>query len=153
MNKHERIVLRKGDMGDRHQRKLEKYSEGFNENFLFFFRLSHRGLIEFCGERIVVEKTDDPKMTAKHCFKLFEDGHYGREKVVKCRQPNIMRHVLMGKKGWGLFSGEWSKGVGERLFRKEEILEEFHKRDIVIPKCFMHEFDNRIEKAKRDFIW
>lgn len=146
-------MLRKGQMGNRHDRKLEKYSDGFNENFRFFFLLSRRGLIDFCGERIAIEKTNDRKMTARHCFKLYEDGRYGMGKTIQCCQPNIMRHVMMGKKGWGLWRGQWSEGVGHRLFRKEDIMEEFEKRSIVIPDCFMKEFDNAIEKEKRMFSW
>ena len=148
MNRHERILERKGSMGNRHGRKLEKYSESFNENFMFFFRLSRRGLISFCGERIVIESTNDPKLTAKHCFRLFEDGRYTMGRVIQCRQPNILRHVLMGKKGWGLWTKEWGLGISECDFTQESIMEEFHKRSIVVPKCFMEEFLNRIWKCR-----
>lgn len=135
-------------MPNRHGRKLEKYSDGFNENFRFFFLLSRRGLIEFCGEKIVVLPSNDRKLTAKHCFRLFEDGRYGREKVVECCQPNVMRHVLMGKKGWGLWTREFSLGIADCDFRKDEIMEEFHEMKIQVPKCFMDEFENRIWKCK-----
>lgn len=149
MNRHERIMERKGPMGNRHDRKLEKYSDGFNENFKFFFLLSRRGLITFCGERIVVEVTKDQKLTARHCFKLFEDGRYKNGKTIECCQPNILRHVLMGKKGWGLWTAEWSAGIAECSFTEQEIMNGFIDRGIDVPKCFMDEFDNRIWKFKK----
>jgi len=142
-------MQRKGGMGSRHDRKMEKYSNGFNENFKFFFLLSRRGLIDFCGERITVYPTSDKKMTSRHCFRLFEDGRYGQGKRIECCQPNVLRHVLMGKKGWGLWSGEWSLGISECNFTKQDIMEEFSKRRIVIPKCFVEELDNRIWKFKK----
>ena len=149
MNRHERILERKGSMGNRHGRKLEKYSESFNENFMFFFRLSRRGLISFCGERIVIESTNDPKLTAKHCFRLFEDGRYTMGRVIQCRQPNILRHVLMGKKGFSLWCNQWAEGVGQGLFSREEILFEFDLRSVVIPECFMIQLEKAIGKVTR----
>jgi hypothetical protein len=40
-------------------------------------------------------------------------------------------------------------GIAECSFTKEEILDEFKLLGIDIPKCFMEEFDNRIQKMKR----
>ena len=153
MNKHERIMQRKGGMGSRHDRKMEKFSDGFNGNFMFFFLLSRTGLIDFCGERVTVHPTNDRRMTSRHCFRLFEDGRYGQGRKIECCQPNILRHVLMGKKGWGLWRTQWSQGIGQRPFRKEEIMEEFEKKNIRIPDCFMVEFDKAIEKNRREFAW
>lgn len=146
MPKGERLKEKSRILGTRHDRKLKKYSEGFNENFKFFFLLSRRGLIDFCGERIHVTPSNDRTLTSKHCFRLFEDGRYGKEKVIECFHPNVMRHVMMGKKGWSLWCNQWSEGVGQGLFRKEEILEEFRIRNISIPDCFMLQFDKAIEK-------
>ncbi len=36
---------------------------------------------------------------------------------------------------------------------KEEIMEEFDKKGIDIPECFMLEFDKAIDKKKREFSW
>jgi hypothetical protein len=146
MPKGERLKERSLVLGTRHGRKLKKYSQGFNDNFTFFFLLSRRGLIDFCGERIVVERSTDPTMTAKHCFRLFEDGFYGKTKVIECYHPNVMKHVMMGKKGWGLWSNELSMGIASGDFTKREILGEFESRSISIPECFMTEFENRIIK-------
>ena len=148
MPKGERLKTISRSLGSRHDRKLKKYSEGFNENFKFFFLLSRRGLIDFCGERINILPSSDRTMTSKHCFKLFEDGRYGREKVIECNHPNIMRHVMMGKKGWSLWCNQWSEGVGQGLLRKEEILEIFHEKEVHIPDCFMLQFENTIRKEK-----
>ncbi len=152
MPKGERLKEISRSLGSRHDRKLKKYSKGFNDNFTFFFLLSRRGLIDFCGEKIVVERSMDPTMTAKHCFKLFEDGFYGKTKIIECYHPNVMKHVMMGKKGFSLWVREWSMGISEGSFRKQEILEEFEKRNIYIPNCFMLQFDNAIEKQTKLFI-
>jgi len=151
MPKGERLKEKSRSLGNRHDRKLKKYSEGFNENFRFFFLLSRRGLIDFCGERINILSSSDRTLTAKHCFKLFEDGRYGREKVIECNHPNVMRHVMMGKKGWSLWCNTWGAGCGDRTFHKKDILEEFHKKDIHIPDCFMLQLEKTIEKEKEKF--
>lgn len=152
MPKGERLKEKSRSLGTRHDRKLKKYSEGFNENFRFFFLLSRRGLIDFCGERINILSSSDRTLTAKHCFKLFEDGRYGREKVIECNHPNVMRHVMMGKKGFSLWVREYSMGISEGSFTRQEILEEFEKRNIVIPDCFMLQFDNSIKKQSQKFM-
>lgn len=62
------------------------------------------------------------------------------------RHPNILKTVMIGKSGWGLWVSEWSQGIGEGTFTKKEILEEFEKRNIKIPKPLMEDFNNRINK-------
>lgn len=153
MNRHERILQRKGSMGNRHNRKLEKFSDSFNENFKFFFLLSRKNIGSFCGEKVTVIPSSDRKMTARYCFRLFEDGAYSKGKPIECCQPNILWHAIVGKKGWGLWRSQWSEGIGQRLFRKEEITEEFSVRNLEIPECFMVEFDKNIEKKKAEFSW
>ena len=150
MNRQEQIIKRKQGMPNRHGRKLEKYSSGFNENFLFFFRLTRNGLIDFCGERIDVYPTSDRKFTAKYCFRLFEDGFYGKAKRIECYQPNVLRSVLMGKKGWGLWSKEYAMGIASGDFTKREVLSTFEDNGVTIPECFMNEFDNKIVKFALD---
>lgn len=150
MPKGERLKEKSRSLGTRHDRKLKRYSEGFNENFRFFFLLSRRGLIDFCGERINILPSSDRTMTAKQCFKLFEDGRYGREKTIECVHPNIMRHVMMGKKGWSLWVREWGMGIVEGSFTRREILEEFNIKGVHIPDCFMLQFDNSIRKQQKD---
>lgn len=144
MSRIERIKEKLKVIGPRHHRKLGRFSDGFNDNFKFFFLLSKSGLIHFCGEKIDVE-FDVNGPSSKMCFRQFEDGMY-RGKNIITRHPNITYHVLMGKKGWGLWSKEWSQGISEGSFRKKDILEEFSIRGIKIPDCFMKEFDNNILK-------
>lgn len=82
----------------------------------------------------------------KECFRRFDDGQYQMGKPIVTRHPNLVRSVIIGKKGWGLWSKEWSEGIGEGSFQIDEILEEFKNRDINIPECFRLEFQKKIEK-------
>jgi hypothetical protein len=53
--------------------------------------------------------------------------------------------VITGKKGFGLWRDQWSDGIVECSFSKEEIMNEFSLREIEIPAPLLKEFD--------DFIW
>lgn len=64
------------------------------------------------------------------------------------KQPNILKSVLIGKKGLGLWFDQWSDGIVDWSFTKEEILDDFEKRGVEIPESFLIEFDNLIEKKK-----
>ena len=44
----------------------------------------------------------------------------------------FLKGVIIGKKGWGLWKNEWSKGISEYLFRIEDIVKEFTKYGITI---------------------
>ena len=44
---------------------------------------------------------------------------------------------------------QWSDGIVDWTFTKEEILGEFQKRNIQIPGPLLKDFENRIEKKKR----
>jgi hypothetical protein len=80
---------------------------------------------------------------------MFEDGQYSKgKKLLKTRHPNILKYVIEGKKGWGLWLNEWSLGISECDFTKEEILNEFEIKNIIIPKSFLIDFENRIHKYK-----
>jgi len=79
---------------------------------------------------------------------LFDDGYFKNKKII-CRQSNVLKCVLIGKKSWGLFLNMWAEGVAEWSFSKEEILEEFEKRGIKIPDSFILDFDNRIKKYRQ----
>lgn len=80
---------------------------------------------------------------------MFEDGQYSKgKKEIVSSQPNILKMVIEGKKGWGLWLNLWSEGIGEGTFTKHEILNEFKKRDIEIPNSFLIDFENRIWKMR-----
>ncbi len=55
-----------------------------------------------------------------------------------------MRSVIIGKKSWGLWVGEWTDGIIEGSFTKYEILNEFEGIDI--PENLIKEFNNRIRQ-------
>jgi hypothetical protein len=65
------------------------------------------------------------------------------------RHPNVVYAVVQGKKSWGLWVDQWSDGIVDWTFTKEEILGEFQTRNIQIPKPLLKDFENRIEKKKR----
>ena len=67
----------------------------------------------------------------KECFRLYEDWFY-KDKDIITRHPNILKSVLIGKKGWGLWLQEYSSGIVECSFTKEEILNGKTKEGIEI---------------------
>lgn len=81
---------------------------------------------------------------------MHEDGHYSKKDFIETSQPNVLRAALIGKKGWGLWTDQWSDGIAERSFSKDEILNEFVERGINVPVSMMKEFDDRIDKKRRD---
>lgn len=112
--------------------------------FKFFYIVNRSGLITFCGQEIEVHF--DPKgEDGKTVFRQFEDGQYNKGQKIITRHPNVLKSVLIGKKGWGLWKDQWSKGIADSSFTKHEILEEFRIRNIKIPDSMMKEFE--------DFIW
>lgn len=78
---------------------------------------------------------------------MFEDGQFKGIQIVS-RHPNIVKSVIVGKKGWGLWVGQWTDGITEWSFTREEILEEFKNRKIKIPESFLKDFDNVLQKKR-----
>lgn len=64
------------------------------------------------------------------------------------RHSNILKGVVIGKKSWGLFSNEWTNGINEWCFTREEILGKFEKYNIKIPNSLLKEFDNMIQRKR-----
>lgn len=92
----------------------------------------------------------DPNgVSAKEGFRLFDDGHYsmGKNKMTSS-QPRIMEAVIRGKKAWGLWLDQWTDGIADWTFTKEEIWEGFTERGIKVPESFEKDFDNRLKKKK-----
>ncbi len=102
-------------------------------------------MITFCGSKIDTF-FDINSEESKFCFRQYENGFYKNGKQILTRHPNILKTVMIGKSGWGLWVSEWSQGIGEGCFTKREILEEFEKKGVKIPKPFMEDFENRIIK-------
>lgn len=131
-------------MGSRHLRKIRKYSNNFNRMFSFFFLVNRKNLISFCGSIIDIE-FDVNGVSGKECFRLYEDGHYKNRKIIT-KHPNLVKSILIGKKGWGLWLDQWTDGIVDWSFTKEEILSDFEKLNIEIPESFMKDFDNTIKR-------
>lgn len=104
-------------------------------------------LITFCGSEVKVV-FDVNGLDGKNCFNNYENGFYKNKETIITRHPNIVRGVITSKKGWGLWVKEWSSGISEGLFSKDDILNEFEMRNIKLPDFLLLEFDNLIEKKK-----
>lgn len=111
-------------------------------------------LLTFSGSDDVKVELDTLGEDGYLCFRKFDDGVYKSEDpnkpiVIKTRHPNILYSVIKGKKCWGLWVKEWSMGIAECSFTKEEILSTFKERNIEIPESFLKELDNSIQFWKR----
>jgi hypothetical protein len=120
--------------------------------FTFFFQGTRKELFSFCGSnienrnKIVFDINGDE---AKFCFRKMENGQYPKGQEIRTRHPNILKSVLTGKSGWGLWRDEWTNGVVEHTFTKEEILQEFIDKKIEIPTPLLKEFDDFLERKKQ----
>lgn len=116
--------------------------------FSFFLKINRTRLIEFCGSSTKVY-FDVNGYSCKECFRLYEDGFYKGGKPIITKHPNILKSVLIGKKGIGLWFDQWTDGIVDWTFTKEEIFEEFEKLNIDIPESFIKDFNNTIERKKK----
>jgi len=107
--------------------------------FNFYFKVVKTGLITFCGSEVNVE-FDIKGYNGKECFERFDDGQYSKGGKIITKHPNIVKAVIIGKKGWGLWRNQWIEGIKEGSFTKYEIFQEFEKRKIEIPESLMKEF-------------
>lgn len=115
--------------------------------FFFFLNSNRSGIITFCGTHTdIIYDPNGPD--CKEGFRLYEDGYYKGGKPITSRHPNILKSVLIGKKGWGLWAQEWTNGIVDWTFTKEEILGEFEKVKIEIPEPLLKDFDNVLERKK-----
>ena len=114
--------------------------------FNFYLLVNRSGLITFCGVGVHVD-FDVNGSDGKFGFREYDNGRFKNTLPVS-RHPNILKSVIIGKKGWGLWVDQWTQGIIEWTFTKEEILNEFVKRDITIPEPLMKEWDNLIQRKK-----
>jgi len=138
----EEIEKRKKQNGSRKEKKLKKYSQKFNEIFCFFLKSYRNGILTFCGTEVIV-KFNINKNDGKYSFRQFENGDIKKENL-ESKHSNILKAVIIGKKSWGLWIKQWSQGIREGSFRKQEILNEFNKNNIKIPPPLLKEFENLI---------
>lgn len=134
-------------MGNRLDRKLSNYSDNFNEIFNFFLSSYRKGILTFCGSIVNVE-FDVNESEGKNTFRKFDNGQYSGGKPIVTRHPNIVKAVIVGKKSWGLWSNTWAEGVVDWSFTKEEILNEFSSKNIIIPEPLLKDFENKIQTLK-----
>jgi hypothetical protein len=115
--------------------------------FEFYLKIYRSGLITFCGSIVVIDYEKDGS-DAKFSFREYDNGRF---KFInpKSRHPNVLKAVISGKKGWGLWVKQWTEGIIECSFTKEEILKEFESRGIEIPEPLMIEWDKLIIKMKQ----
>jgi hypothetical protein len=142
-DKLKRIKDSKTKHGSRKEKKLKKYSRGFNETFVFFLKSYRCGILTFCGSHVDIE-FDINDIEGKNCFRKYDNGQYKNGKPIISRHPNIVKGVITGKKSWGLFLNQWSDGIVEGSFRKIDILNEFEDHGITIPEPLLLDFENRI---------
>jgi hypothetical protein len=116
--------------------------------FSFFLKGYRSGILEFTGS--IIETEFDPNgEEGKFCFRQIENGEIKRNNIIKTRHPNVVKAVISGKRSFGLWVDQWSDGIVDWTFTEEEILGEFQKRNIKIPKPLLVDFYNRIDKKKR----
>lgn len=68
--------------------------------------------------------------------------------MIETRHPNIVKGVLIGKKSWGLWLNEWTDGISEGSFTRDEILGQFDDNGIVIPESLLRDFENRLYQKR-----
>ena len=114
--------------------------------FEFYLKIYRTGLINFCGSNFEVDYEKDGS-EAKFAFREYDNGRF---KFInpKTKHPNILKAVISGKKGWGLWVKQWTEGIVECSFTKEEILKEFQLKGIEIPESLMLQWDKLIVKMK-----
>lgn len=147
--KQKRIEEVKRKAGSRNDRKLKKYSEKFNKMFDFYLSVYRTGLITFCGVGVDEIGSNPNGAEGKYAFREYDNGRY-QNGIPPMRHPNILRGIIIGKKGWGLWVATWTDGIVDFSFTKEEILGEFTSRGIEIPEALMLEWDKLILKKKSE---
>lgn len=114
--------------------------------FEFYLKIYRSGLITFCGHEVHVE-FDINSNDGKFSFREYDNGRF-KNKKIKSKHNNILKSVIVDKKGWGLWINTWTDGIVDWSFTKDEILNEFKIRGIKIPYSLMSEWDNLIENKK-----
>lgn len=133
-------------IGSRNTRKLKKYSDNFNKMFEFYFKLNRSGLVTFCGDKVNID-FDVNGSEGKFAFREYENGKFRLINPIT-RHPNILKSVIIGKKGWGLLVKQWSEGIASGLFTKFEFFELIKEYNIDIPESFLIEFNNSVWKHR-----
>lgn len=85
---------------------------------------------------------------------MYDDGQF-RGTIPHSRHSNILKAVIIAKKSWGLWLDQWTDGIVDWSFTREEILKQFEDNGIVIPESFISDFKNTLfrKKQKRNGQW
>jgi hypothetical protein len=78
---------------------------------------------------------------------MYDDGQFKQINPIS-RHNNILKTVIIGKKSWGLWLDQWTDGIVDWTFTKEEILSQFEEKNIKIPESFLKDFENTLERKK-----
>lgn len=118
--------------------------------FDFYLSVNRSGLITFCGVDVQVD-FDVNGSDGKFGFREYDNGRFKNTTPIS-RHPNILKSVIIGKKGWGLLVSEWSSGIGSGLFTKYDFFKLFKSKNINIPESLLNEFNNSVwrERFKRE---
>lgn len=119
--------------------------------FNFFFDITRKDITTFCGSDVESKNKIEFDINgdeAKFCFRKIENGQYQKGEIIKTRHPNILRTVLIGKSGWGLWRDQYTDGIVDWTFTREEIMNIFSEKRIKIPEPLIKEFDDFLEKKK-----
>lgn len=114
--------------------------------FSFYLKIYRTGLITFCGKIVNIDFNINGN-SGKFSFREYDNGRFKHKNPVT-KHPNILKGVIIGKKGWGLWIDQWSDGIVDWSFTEQEILDEFNKRNIKIPESLLIEFEKLIDKKK-----
>ena len=119
--------------------------------FTFFLQSYRYGILDFCGVEVITRYDKNGK-DGKFCFKSFDNGVYSKVQIsegIRTKHPNVLKGVIIGKKGWGLWKNQWSEGISEGLFTMNEILYEFERYNIKIPDSLLTDLINTSVKLLR----
>ena len=114
--------------------------------FNFFLKSYRSGILTFCGSNVEVEFEEDGP-NGKEGFRLFDDGFFIGKKIYSTH-PRILEGAIRGKKSWGLWLDQWTDGISDWSFTKDEILDLFKEKSIEIPESLLKDFNNTLERKK-----
>jgi len=125
----------------------------FLKIFNFYVNGYKKQIFDFCGTDIKTLYKENA-YCSKIMFKKYDNGDVPLDELehgIYTSEPELLRCVILGKKGWGLWMQEWCKGISEFLFTEDEILNIFKNKNIEIPESLLVDFKKTWRK-KRDKI-
>lgn len=134
-------------IGTRKDRKLRRFSKKFKNIFNFFYISNRKGILAFSETDINTSLNLDAPC-ARECFRKYDNGDYNNQILIESRHPNLLKVIILTKKSWGLWQEQWTDGIVDFCFTKEEILKLFSENNIEIPESFLKDFNNTLERKK-----